>query len=63
MAALGDKAMNTKEFPAVSTRATQDPPHRAISREPAHHNLRLAVLGTLCALAVLAVLWTLYNFG
>ncbi|WP_297370844.1 hypothetical protein [Acidocella sp.] len=55
--------MNTKEFPAVSTRATQDPPHRAISREPAHHNLRLAVLGTLCALAVLAVLWTLYNFG
>ncbi|WP_298281381.1 hypothetical protein [Acidocella sp.] len=55
--------MNIKDFPSVSNRVTQDPPHRAVSREPAHHNVRLAVLGTLCALAVLAVLWALYNFG
>jgi hypothetical protein len=61
--ALGDKTMNTKEFPSVSTSASQDPPHRAVSREPEHHNLRVVLLGSLCAVAVLCVLWALYTLG
>lgn len=59
--------MNTKDFHHDLSHASgpgkHDLPHRAMSRAPAHHNLVTALLGTLAAAAVLAVLWLLYAFG
>ncbi|HUM08221.1 MAG TPA: hypothetical protein VLT37_05030 [Acidocella sp.] len=55
--------MNIKDFQNLHTRETQDPPHRAVSRAPASHNVTVAVLGVVCVVAVFAVLWLLYEFG
>jgi len=55
--------MNTKDFPSVSTKANQDPPHRALSREPASHNIAMTTLGLAAAAGVFAILWALYAFG
>jgi hypothetical protein len=60
---LEDITMNVKDFPHVSTRANQDPPHRAMSRAPADHNVAMTLLGCIAAATVLAVLWGLYAFG
>ncbi len=59
----GYKAMTVKDFPTIHTRETQDPPHRAMSRAPASHNVTLAILGVVCVVAVFGVLWLLYAFG
>ena len=53
----------TNDFSDLSPRTTQDPPHRAVSREPAHHNVTMAALGVVCAAAVLGVMWLFYAFG
>lgn len=53
--------MNTKDLPAVSTQASQDPPHRAMSRAPANHNVMLTALGLLIVAGVFGVLWALYT--
>ena len=55
--------MSVKDFPAISTAETPDPPHRAMSREPAHHNVMVTVLGVVCVVVVFGVLWALYAFG
>lgn len=55
--------MNTKDLPNVSTRTTQDPPRRAMSRAPADHNLTTTLLGFTAAALVLAVLWVFYVYG
>lgn len=55
--------MNKKDFPRVSTHPQQDPPHRAMSREPANHNVVMILLGCAAAATVLAVLWGLYAYA
>ncbi|MBB5372531.1 hypothetical protein [Acidocella aromatica] len=55
--------MTVKDFPTLHTRETQDPPHRAVSRAPASHNVTVAILGVVCVVAVFGVLWLLYAFG
>ena len=55
--------MNTKEFLHFSAHAHQDPPHRAMSRAPANHNVAMILLGCVAAATVLAVLWGLYAYG
>ena len=55
--------MNTKDFPSVSTHTTQDPPHRAMSRAPASHNVAMVLLGVTVVAGVFAMLWALYAFG
>lgn len=54
--------MNTKDLPRVSTHAIQDPPHRAMSRAPADHNVAMTLLGCMAAAAVLAILWGFYAY-
>lgn len=55
--------MNRKDFQRVSAHPYQDPPHRAMSREPAHHNVTMILLGSAAAATVLAILWGLYAYG
>ncbi len=55
--------MAVKDFPSLHTREKHDPPHHAVSRAPASHNVTVAVLGVVCVVAVFAVLWLLYAFG
>jgi hypothetical protein len=55
--------MNTKDLPHVSTRAIHDPPHRAMSRAPADHNVTTTLLGFAATAVVLAVLWVLYAYA
>lgn len=55
--------MNTKDLPRVSTEAIHDPPHRAMSRAPADHNVTMTLLGFTAAAIVLAILWAFYVYG
>jgi hypothetical protein len=55
--------MSIKDFPHLSTQTIQDPPHRAVSRAPADHNLAIILLGCAAAAVVLAILWALYTVG
>lgn len=55
--------MIMKDLPRVSTQAGQDPPHRAMSRAPANHNVAVTLLGCAAAACVLALLWALYTVG
>ncbi len=55
--------MNTKDLPHVSTQAIQDPPHRAMSRAPANHNVTMTLLGFAAAAIVLAILWAFYVYA
>ena len=55
--------MNTKDLPRVSTQTIQDPPHRAMSRAPAGHNVTMTLLGFTAAAIVLAILWAFYVYA
>jgi len=55
--------MNTKDLPHVSTEAIHDPPHRAMSRAPADHNVTTILLGFAAAAVVLAILWVFYVYA
>ena len=55
--------MNTKDLPRVSAQTVDDPPHRAMSRAPADHNVTMTLLGCAAAAAVLAILWAFYVYA
>jgi hypothetical protein len=55
--------MTVKDFHDVSAQTIHDPPHRAMSRAPASHNVTTTLLGFTVAAAVLAVLWAFYVYG
>jgi len=55
--------MSVKDFHDVSAQTIHDPPHRALSRAPAGHNVTMTLLGCAAAAAVLAVLWAFYVYG
>lgn len=52
--------MSLKNFSHLAANTIHDPPHRAVSRAPANHNVLMTLLGCMAAAAVLAVLWALY---
>lgn len=55
--------MTVKDFHSISTKATHDLPHRAMSRAPADHNVTMTLLGLTAAAIVLGILWVFYAYA
>ncbi len=55
--------MNKNDFPRVMPLEGEEPPHRAISRAPARHNVTVVGLGLAVVAGVFAILWGLYTLG
>jgi hypothetical protein len=55
--------MTVKDIHNISSQTIHDPPHRAMSRAPADHNVTMTLLGLTAAAIVLGILWVFYAYA